>query len=263
MREKEVSFVNKEGKLITGMMRIPLSQEEEYSGSTRKFPIAIICHDFNQDQNWGLIVDLYATLSYAGFITLKFDFSGHGQSEGDFALSTISNFRADLTTAIDFMYSQRESDTTTLLVVGHGIGADVAMLGAADDRRITDIALIGPYFDLENHIKSYFGRFVEELKEKGETVVEGGKRIKRYYVDDMRRQDIAKAIDRIRIPIFMAHATDDTRVPIYDVRMLYIKAKDPKTIEIMDGADHDYMRIPQRKFLIELMMSFVDKWVKR
>lgn len=133
MREKFVSFMN-EGEKLAGVLHIPNS----IPAST-----VVFCHGFtgNRIESHRLFVHAARELCRKGFVVLRFDFRGSGESEGSFESKTVSGEMSDLKKALDWLQQREEVRRDKIGALGLSLGGAVVLLVAAEDERIKAISI--------------------------------------------------------------------------------------------------------------------------
>lgn len=133
------------GQQIFGILHLPQGADE---GGKTRYPAALLCHGFggNKSGRFRLFVRLATRLAEAGIATLRFDFRGAGDSEGDFADTTISGLSDDVRCALKWLQEHPQIDPKRIGIVGRSLGGMIAVLCAAETP-ISSIVLWAPVFD--------------------------------------------------------------------------------------------------------------------
>lgn len=227
---KEVDFTNSRKENIAGIMRMP-DDENDYNA-------VIICHGMNAGKNWHFLTLLADNLARNRFITLNFDFSGYGDSQGEYEGQTVSKMLDDLKSAVDFL--EKNKNVKKIFLVGHSLGGSVCLLYAPDDERIKALIIISARIRYEDILKSRFSDYdLKNIQNTGFIVI-GGKKINSSFVLDMKKHDFESAAAKIRCPLLVVQGSSDEHIPIQNAREIYQAAKGKKSIEIIDGADHNF-----------------------
>jgi len=255
MTTTEVSFKNSAGHNLSGIIRYSEPVEPV------KYPVIIILHGFAENKDADLIADLANNLVHYGFLTLRFDFHGHGDSDGLFEKHTIAQQVDDVLASLDFISTLQYADKDRIAVVGTDIGGNIAMLAAAKDARIKALIIQGARSHFEHHINSRFQP--HEIREMMLKKIHDNVnfKISKDYLDSTREQDIIDELKRVHAPILFVHGNSDFRVKIEETRELVNGANDPKSIESVPGADH-WFRGAARPVLLELIVSWARRWLR-
>ncbi len=250
---EDISFKNPEGEQLKGK----LSASE---GSNTCF---IICHGFLASKDKRLIQEISATLESAGQDTFRFDFSGCGESKGETGNSSYVKQQEDLRSAIKQLKSR---GFVKFGLVGHSMGGSVSILVSEDNKDIRwliDIAAPAyptrikerRFKDQLGHLKRY-GKMVLEHPKLGDMV------FYRKFFDDLEKVDIPDAIKNIRASLLIVHGTKDTAVDLEESEELFMHAPNPKTMQILSGADHNFRNGKSRDELLSTINNWVRKWTR-
>jgi dipeptidyl aminopeptidase/acylaminoacyl peptidase len=230
--KKEISFKNSKGQTLRGDLYVP---EEKYK---LKYPTVIVCHGLAGNKDAQNKVDLAEELFKNGFLVLKFDFHGHGKSEGNFPDINLTQEIDDAKSAITALYSLKEVDKKKLGLVGHSFGGAVAIMMAATDSRVKSAVSIAGVIDMVRPLKNYAGtQRVKKWKETDNIQVEPEYHLKYSFIEDFNSYDLLKYAKKIKIPFLVINGTKD-----YDVGMNQAKAiaKAAKAPLIAVNEDHDF-----------------------
>lgn len=228
MPRKDVRFENDNGESLAGILDTPESTPAAY---------ALFAHCFTCSKNLKAATHLTRALLDAGIAVLRFDFTGLGQSEGEFGDTSFSSNISDLIAAS--RYLEREHAAPRLLV-GHSLGGTAVLQAAADIPSALAVATIGAPSALA-HVAHMFEDSRDELETKGEaSVTLGGRgfRIKRQFLDDLDNHPMPESIASLRKALLLMHAPLDDVVEIDNASALFLHAKHPKSFVSLDKADH-------------------------
>lgn len=252
MIQETVTIPTKGGYPLVGVLRIP-----EYTGT---FPAVIICHGFLENKDRELLLDITNGISYARMITLRFDFSNHGESGGQPHHVTLSQQAKDIKAVIDFLETIQEVDKERIVIVGHDLGAMAAVV--ARDPRVKAYVTINMRSDTNGFVNSYFSD--AEIREWKETKMYDCQEIHRLHVEflhDLYKQDILDILSKIVRPFLIIQGTNDKRTPYENARALAYHAKFP-AVEMVDGADHNFSDKKQRQYIIDVMTDWLRKTIQ-
>jgi len=247
MIHETVAFPSKEGYPLAGVLRIP-----DHDGT---FPAVIVCHGFLGNKDRELMVDLANGVSYARMATLRFDFSSQGDSGGQPHHITLGQQAKDVKAAIDFLESIHQVDKERIAIVGHDLGAMSALV--AQDPRVKAYITIAMRTDGDGFMNSYFSE--AELREWKETGTYDCQEIHGLHIDfihDLRKHDILDLLARTIRPILVIQGTNDKRTPFENARAIATHAKF-LTVEMVEGADHNFSDKKQRQHIIEVMTDWL------
>lgn len=142
MKETTVSFLSSE-LLLEGILATPQG--------AGPFPAVIVCHPhplYGGSMDNNVVYSLCETLTQASFISLKFNFRGVGESQGEFGQGI--GEQADVEAAISFVSKLKEVDENRIGLAGYSAGAGFALPVAADDARIKALAAVSPPINMFN-----------------------------------------------------------------------------------------------------------------
>ncbi len=168
---------------------------------------------------------------------LRFDFTGLGQSEGEFADTNFSSNVDDLLAAV--AYLEREHAAPSILI-GHSLGGTAVLQAALSVDSAVAVATIGSPA-APSHVKNLFAGSEEILRDVGEALVDLGGRpflVKKQFLDDLEKQELPAAIASLRKALLVMHAPLDDVVAIDNASELFTAAKHPKSFVSLDNADH-------------------------
>lgn len=202
--KKEISFKNNKGQTLRGDLYVP---EEKYK---LKYPAVIVCHGLGGNKDAQNKVELSETLFKKGFAVLRFDYSGHGKSEGNYEDTTVTQIIKDIQSAIEALYSLEKIDRKRLGLIGHSIGAVAAIIEAAKDSKIKAAAAIGAFYEPMKPLKACIKnkKECEAWAGKGITEVEGGQ-LKYEFLKDFKKYNILSLAKKIKIPFLLVHGAND------------------------------------------------------
>jgi uncharacterized OsmC-like protein/pimeloyl-ACP methyl ester carboxylesterase len=228
MKTRSVQFRNDDGDTLTGLI-------DEPAGRPRAW--ALFAHCFTCTKHAKAAVNIARVLADHGYAVMRFDFTGLGQSEGDFAETNFSSNVSDLLAAVRYLGEEYESPR---LLVGHSLGGTAVLQAAAELETVRAVATIGSPADPE-HVARLFADDRERIREEGEAEVDlGGRtfRIRKQFLDDLGSHDLPKAVGELRRPLLILHSPVDTVVDIENATRLFTNAMHPKSFVSLDQADH-------------------------
>jgi len=256
MTTQEVSFRNSQGHALSGIVRYSEPVE------ATKYPVVIVLHGFAESKQHDLSADIANNLVHYGFLTLRFDFHGHGDSDGNFEEHTIHQQVDDVFAALDFVSTLQYADANRIAVLGTDIGANIGMIAATKDARIKCVVAQGARSHFDNHINSWFQP--HELVSLMRTGVHDNSdfRLRKQYVKSAGMHDIVDLLKNMHAPVLFIHGNADLRVPIQETRQLFLAANEPKMLEEVEGADHWFREPATREQMIEMAANWVRRWVR-
>lgn len=228
MQNIKVKFQNESGQSLSGLLDLP-------AGAPRAY--ALFAHCFTCSKNLKAATNISRAMTDAGIAVLRFDFTGLGQSDGDFADTNFSSNVSDLVAAARFL----ESDyAAPAILLGHSLGGTAVLQAAASVSSAVAVATIGSPAD-PTHVAHMFGDARDELSDKGCAEVRLGGRpftVKQQFLDDLEMHNLPRAIGSLRKALLVMHAPLDEIVEIDNASALFSAAKHPKSFVSLDKADH-------------------------
>lgn len=228
MSIRPFDFTGAHGQKLSGVLDLPDGPVSSY---------ALFAHCFTCTKDSLAAVRLGKALTSLGYGVLRFDFTGLGDSGGEFADSSFSGSITDLVAAADAM---RADGRPPALLIGHSLGGAAVLAAAARIPEARAVATIGAPFDVE-HVTHLFAGGLEELRRKGEAEVRiGGRpfRLRQSFVDDLAAHDQGARIRALRRPLLILHSPQDAIVGLDNATAIYKAALHPKSFISLDGADH-------------------------
>ncbi len=178
------------------------------------------------------------TLAERGLAVLRFDFSGLGDSGGDFSNSSFSSNVEDILAAASYL---REHHQAPKLLVGHSLGGTASLATAARIPEVTAVATIGSPLEplqLKRHLPSDAGS-AEEVPEEVEVEILGRTfRLGRRFFEDLEQHDMTRVIKDLGRALMVMHAPYDSIVSVEEAGRIFQAARHPKSFVALDGADH-------------------------
>jgi len=229
MAIKKVSFKNKNGDLLVARMELPIDREP--------ISYALFAHCFTCNKNLGAVRNISKALTLSGFAVLRFDFTGLGESEGDFADTNFSSNVEDLLDAAKFMENEYSAPS---LIIGHSLGGAAAIFAGNIIESIQAIATIGAPSS-PDHVQHLFGSNVEKIKKEGTVTMDIGGRpftIKKQFLEDISDKNMPNIVKKLGKALLIMHSPQDSTVGIKNASDLYSYASHPKSFVSLDGADH-------------------------
>jgi len=228
MQNLKVEFKNQDGQKLSGILDLPAATVQAY---------ALFAHCFTCSKNLKAATNISRAMTDAGVAVLRFDFTGLGQSEGDFADTSFSSNVRDLLAAADYLEAHHEAPA---ILLGHSLGGTAVLQAAASIASAVAVATIGSPSE-PAHVAHLFGDAEDELAEKGHAQVQLGGRpftVRKQFLDDLGKHNLPAAIGSLRKALLIMHAPLDEIVEIDNAGALFAAAKHPKSFVSLDKADH-------------------------
>ncbi|MGD8394333.1 MAG: alpha/beta fold hydrolase [Candidatus Eiseniibacteriota bacterium] len=229
MRHRRVSFTNANGERLVGRLELPLA------GAPRAH--ALFAHCFTCNKNLRAIGNISRALTDQGFAVLRFDFTGLGESEGDFADTNFSSNVDDLVAAASHM--EREHAAPQVLI-GHSLGGAAVLQAASRIESVRAVATIAAPAS-PTYLRRHLASARQEIEAHGEAEVEiAGRpiRIKRQFLEDLEQHHMDSVIAELDAALLVLHSPVDDVVGIDNAARIFEKARHPKSFISLDTADH-------------------------
>jgi putative redox protein len=247
---QRVEFTGSSGDRLAARLDLPPG---------RLLACAVFAHCFTCSKDLFATQRIASELAMRGIGVLRFDFTGLGASGGEFANSNFSSNVDDLRRAAAYLAAHV---APAEILIGHSLGGTAVLAAAADLPDVKAVVTIGAPADAE-HVISHFHAHVPAIESQGEAEVElAGRRftIRRQFLDDIRGQDLEKAISHLHKPLLVLHAPRDEIVGIDNARRIFDAALHPKSFISLDGADHLLTRHEDAAFVAEVVSAWVSRY---
>lgn len=197
----------------------------------------VLAHCFTCTKDIAMLTRLSRALTRAGFAALRFDFSGLGESAGDFATTTVSSDIADLVTVCRWL-AERQRPVDAL--VGHSLGGTVALLAAAQVPTVRAVAVVNAPAE-PSHLGRLFSDAADVIRAQGHAEVELAGRpfpISRAFLDDLGVHDTAAAVAGLDVDLLVVHAVDDEEVPLSEAEAVVAASGGRARLVRLPEGDH-------------------------
>lgn len=251
MQTQKIAFNSERGEKLSGLLDFPV-------GPPRAF--ALFAHCFTCSKNIKAAGNISRSLTDAGIAVLRFDFTGLGNSEGEFADTNFSSNVADLLSATRYLETEHQAPA---ILVGHSLGGTAVLQAAPQVVSAVAVATIGSPAD-PAHVRHLFDSAASELQSHGAAEVNlGGRpfRIKRQFLDDLEKHDLPGTIRNLRKSLLIMHAPLDDLVEIENASALFIAAKHPKSFVSLDTADHLLSRETDSRYAGSVLAAWASRYL--
>lgn len=248
---QRVSFPGSQGATLAGRLDLP-------AGPPLAF--ALFAHCFTCSKDGFTAGRLSAELNAHGIAVLRFDFTGLGSSEGDFANTNFSSNLEDLRLAADWL---RQTHRAPQLLVGHSLGGAAVVAVARDIPEVRAVVTIGAPADVK-HVIELIGEHLPEIAAHGSATVEiEGRRfnVRRSLIDDLELHSVEARIAEIDSALLVLHSPIDNTVGIEHASRLYTAARHPKSFVSLDGADHLLARRQDAVFAARMIATWAGRYL--
>ncbi|MDJ0832894.1 MAG: alpha/beta fold hydrolase, partial [Gammaproteobacteria bacterium] len=226
MKRIKFEFDNAEGQTLAGLLEMP-AEVVSY---------AIFAHCFTCGKDIAAASRISRALTTSGIAVLRFDFTGLGSSDGDFANANFSSNISDLVAAANAL---TEAYASPSMLIGHSLGGAAVLNAALQLDSIKAVVTIGAPASAD-HVAHLFASDLDEIKATGEARVNLGGRgfnIKRQFLDDIANFASTDQYARLRPALLIFHSPIDKIVSIDEAARIYQAARHPKSFISLDQAD--------------------------
>ena len=251
MQSDRVEFSNASGETLSGVIESP-------DGEARAW--AVFAHCFTCSKKSLAASRVARGLAEQGIGVLRFDFTGLGDSDGDFSTSGFSSNVADLIAATTWMAGQ---DKPVSLMIGHSLGGAATVVAAGQIDSVNAVVTIGAPSDA-GHVVEQFRDSVPDIEAKGAAQVNLAGRpftLSREFLDDVRAASVKDAAASLRKPLLILHAPGDDVVGIDNATGLFLAAKHPKSFVSLDRADHLLTGKGDAAFVVDVITGWAGRYV--
>jgi len=251
VKSEKITFTGALGELLAARLDAP-------PGAIRAY--ALFAHCFTCSKDIFAATRIASALAERGIAVLRFDFTGLGASDGDFANTNFSSNVGDLVAAADWLRQNRQAPT---LLVGHSLGGAAVLAAAGRIGEAKAVATIGAPADPE-HVAHNFAPARAEIEAKGEAEVTlAGRtfRIKKQFLEDIAATNLQAAIGDMRKALLVFHGPRDEIVGIDNASKIFLASKHPKSFISLDDADHLLTRHADAVYVAEVLAAWASRYL--
>ena len=252
MKVEKVQFKNANGYTLSARLEFP--------PDSHPYAFAIFAHVFTGNKNLSATRHISRALTQHGIGVLRFDFTGLGESEGDFSDTNFTSNVDDLLAAAKYLEENYEAPR---ILIGHSLGGAAVIFAASQLDSIQAVATIGAPSEPE-HVMHLLQGKIEDIEKSGVANVSIGGRnftIKKQFLDDLRSKDMFKILRDLKKPILVLHSPQDNVVEIENAAKIYRAAFHPKSFVSLDGADHMLSKKGDAAYAGDLVASWMARYV--
>jgi len=252
-RSHHISFENAGGVRLAGRLELPLIG--------RPRAVALFAHCFTCTKDSHAASRIARGLAQKGIAALRFDFTGLGGSDGEFANSHFSSNVADLVAAADYLAAQWGGPH---ILIGHSLGGAAVLAAAARIPACRAVVTIAAPFDVAHVLRHMGDLTAVEQDGKGDVEIAGRRfSVTREFVEDARGQALADCIAHLDRALLVLHAPRDDIVGIENARQIYEAARHPKSFVTLGDADHLLIRPADAAYAASLVSAWVEPYLPR
>ena len=247
---ERIEFPGSEGGQLAARLEGPLGEPRAY---------ALFAHCFTCSKESAAATRISRALARRGIAVLRFDFTGLGQSDGDFENTNFSSNVQDLLAAAAWL---REHRAAPELLIGHSLGGAAVLAGGAQVPEVRAVATLGAPA-APQHVKHIFRSELDRIEARGEAEVQvAGRafRIKKQFVDDLERHDASGAIRELGKALLIMHSRFDDTVDIDNAGRIYQAARHPKSFVSLES-DHLLTKREDAEYAAEVLGAWAERYL--
>lgn len=249
MEQKAIQFLNKKGEKLWGVLTVPSAKG--------KVPVVIMCPGFGQTKSQRKFVELGRALAKNDIASFRFDFSGQGDSQGDFAKLGIKNQVEDLIAAYETVIQNKKIDITRIVILGHSLGALIAVLFQAKYKKAKSLILLSPALHQKELVKEWYLPKQLVLWQKQGYLDTSKGRLGLRYLKEAFSRNWSEIISQVDVPVLFVHGKDDEDVPLKYTEDLFKKSGGKKKLAVVKGSDHHFEGFGAKKALNKLVLAWL------
>ena len=249
-RSEKITFTGATGETLAARLELP-------GGTPRAY--ALFAHCFTCTKDIFAASRIAKGLTDHGIAVLRFDFTGLGASEGEFANTNFSSNVGDLIAAADYMRAEHQAPA---IVIGHSLGGAAVLAAAGDVPEAKAICTIAAPAD-PAHVAHHFQDAREEIEAKGEAeVLLVGRpfRVQKQFLEDIEAQNLESRIANLKKALLVFHAPRDETVGVENAGAIFQAAKHPKSFVSLDGADHLLSRHEDAIYVANVIAAWAARY---
>ena len=248
---KKTEFTAMTGEKLAAALELPSGKPLAY---------ALFAHCFTCSKDIKAAREIARALRSKGFAVLRFDFTGLGSSEGDFANTNFSSNVDDLVAAANFLRQEFEAPS---ILIGHSLGGAAAIAAAKTIPEIKGVATIGAPADAD-HVALQLKDKHAEIREKGSAQVTLAGRpftVKSQFLDDLANQTVLECAAVMGKPLLVMHAPRDSTVGVDNASKIFMAARHPKSFVSLDTADHLLSRTEDARYAASVLAAWAERYL--
>ena len=252
MATERVQFKNDDGDKLAAVLELPDGVQ------TRAY--ALFAHCFTCSKDLRAVRAISRALAADGIAVLRFDFTGLGESEGEFEDSNFSSNVSDIVAAARYLSVEHGA---TSILIGHSLGGAAVLRAAEQIDSVKAVATIGAPAD-PDHVTHLLSSSEQEIEESGEaevTLAGRSFRFKKQFLDDLRDGSIDQCVRRLGRALMIFHSPVDEIVPVENAARLFKLARHPRSFVSLDDADHLLTKTRDAQYVARVLAAWADRYV--
>lgn len=250
-KSEKVEFEGAQGDMLAARLEMPAGEPRAY---------ALFAHCYTCSKDIFAASRIAGALAKLGFAVLRFDFTGLGASDGEFANTNFSSNVGDLLKAVEYLRTEHAAPS---IIIGHSLGGAAVLAAAGQVPEIKAVATIGAPSD-PGHVQHLFAAARPEIEAKGEAEVSlAGRtfRIQKQFLEDIESHRLADAIGAMKKALLVFHSPVDQTVGVENAAEIFMAAKHPKSFISLDDADHLLSRHEDAIYVATVLSGWASRYL--
>ena len=251
MQTERITFPGHSGDMLAARLDLP-------DGPVRAS--ALFAHCFTCSKDIPAARRIAASLAAQGIAVMRFDFTGLGHSEGEFANTHFTSNVTDLVRAADYLANR---DMPPQMLIGHSLGGAAVIKAATQINGLRAVVTIGAPFS-PAHVSNNFGPKLAEIRENGTATVTLAGRdftIRRSFLDDIASASLQSSLANLGAALLVLHAPRDLTVGIENASEIFLAARHPKSFVTLDDADHLITRDADAAYVANIIATWSARYL--
>lgn len=252
IREKH-NFLNNKGETLSALVERPASDVKAY---------ALFAHCFTCSKNIGTATRISRALANHGFAVMRFDFTGLGNSEGDFGNTNFSSNIDDLLAAAAYL---RDNYRAPQVLIGHSLGGAAVIAAASKIPEARAIVTIAAPDD-PGHMRHLLRDRVAEIEAQGWAHVSiGGQEftIRKQFLEDISEHSLTDSLQGMNKALLLLHSPKDELIEIEHAYHLFERAHQPKSLISLDNADHLLSNPSDAEYAADTISAWASRYISQ
>jgi len=250
LESRKIGFPGSDGSALAARLELP----------SRPRAFALFAHCFTCGKDNLAASRIAGALAARNIAVMRFDFTGIGSSEGEFANTNFSSNVGDLVAAADYL---RRNYAAPYLLIGHSLGGAAVLAAAQQVPEATGVVTIAAPSSAA-HITRQFAADVDEIAQKGKAEVRLAGRtftIAKQFLDDVAEQNFLEDLANLGKAVLVCHAPHDEVVGIENAAAIFAAARHPKSFLSLDTADHLVTRREDAVYLADVVTAWASRYL--
>jgi len=250
---QRINFDGSRGANLSARLDLPQGTIQAY---------ALFAHCFTCSKDLHATKRISAELASRGIAVMRFDFTGLGNSGGDFASTNFSSNKEDLVIAANYLRDNFEAPS---IIIAHSLGGAAVLSVAGEIKEIAAVITIGAPSEA-SHVVHNFGVKLDEISHTGEAEVNLGGRtflVRKQFLEDLEdsNNNVLEKVKKLKKPLLVMHSPIDNTVGIENATDIFVAAKHPKSFVSLDSADHLVSKDADAKFVANMIATWTSKYI--